>query len=217
MTLTLAGGALVVAVSLACATASYLLVERWFLHRFRHSAPMPVLGGASAGRRARRRPCLAGAFVVHARADLWRDLPPDVRRIAAAYVDYRSWPDHQAQFIEGTCFVSLGEVFDRSVSGDEPDETQHAGVRRQPRRAILAGAGFALSRMERDAGDGRGLPADAWRLHRSALQRFHALRARRFSDAQPHRRHRARRASSPAKPGGSEATIRMLQGRAGST
>jgi len=110
MTLTLAGGALVVLVSLACATASYLLVERWFLHRFRHSAPMPVLGVGGAALAA----VFAGAFIVHARADLWRDLPPEVRRIAS-YVDYRSWPDHQAQFIEGTCFVSLGEVFDRKA------------------------------------------------------------------------------------------------------
>ena len=110
MHLTLAGGAFVVAAALAAATASYLLVERWFLRRFRQSAPRPVLvtGGAALAA------FFAGAFVVHARADLWRDLPPDVRRIAS-YVDYRTWPDHQAQFIEGVCFVSLGEIFDRKA------------------------------------------------------------------------------------------------------
>lgn len=110
MALAPAGGALVVAASLAAASLSYLIVERWFLRRFRHGAPHPVLvtGGAALAM------VIAAAFIVHARADMWRDLPPDVRRIAS-YVDYRSWPDHQAQFIEGTCFVSLGEAFDRKA------------------------------------------------------------------------------------------------------
>jgi peptidoglycan/LPS O-acetylase OafA/YrhL len=106
--LTLVSGAAAVFAAAVLASLSYVLIEQPFLRRFRAGPPIRVIGSGAAGLAA----LLAIAGLVHARADLWRDLPPDVRRVAA-YVDYPSWPDHEAQFVEGTCFVSLGETFDR--------------------------------------------------------------------------------------------------------
>jgi hypothetical protein len=94
--------------AIVLATLSYRLVEQPFLLHFRNAPSAPVLACGAASLTA----MLAISGLVFSRADLWRDLPPSVRRVAA-YVDYPSWPDHKAQFVEGTCFVSLGETFDR--------------------------------------------------------------------------------------------------------
>ncbi len=106
--LTFASGAACVIASVALAALSYALIERPFLRSFREGPPARVLAWGAAALVA----MFAISGLVFSRADLWRDLPPDVRRVAA-YVDYPSWPDHKAQFMEGTCFVSLGETFDR--------------------------------------------------------------------------------------------------------
>jgi len=106
--LSVASAAAAIIASLALAAVSYALIERPFLRRFRAAPPALVLASGAAALVA----MFAISGLVYSRADLWRDLPPDVRRVAA-YVDYQSWPDHKAQFLDGTCFVSLGERFDR--------------------------------------------------------------------------------------------------------
>ncbi len=106
--LTLQTGALAVLAALAAATLSYFLVEQWFLRRFRLGPPTAVLASGAAALGL----FLAGAAIVDTGADNWRDLPADVRKVAA-YGAYQTFPDHKAQFIEGSCFVSLGETFDR--------------------------------------------------------------------------------------------------------
>ncbi len=106
--LTAASGAATIVAALVLGALSYALVERPFLRGFHDSPPVRVLACGAVG--------LATLFaisgLVFSRADQWRDLPAEVRRVAA-YVDYESWPDHKAQFLEGTCFVSRGETFDR--------------------------------------------------------------------------------------------------------
>jgi peptidoglycan/LPS O-acetylase OafA/YrhL len=107
--LTFVTGALAVVVALVLAWASYALIEQPFLRKFRDRSPRPVLIAGGAALVA----MLGASALVHARADFWRDLPTDVQRVAS-YVDYQSWPDHKAQFLDGTCFVSLGETYDRA-------------------------------------------------------------------------------------------------------
>lgn len=108
MPMTIGSGAAAVILAILLATLSYTLVEQPFLIRFRNAPSAPVFASGAAVLMA----MLAFSGLVFSRADLWRDLPLSVRRVAA-YVDYPFWPDHKAQFIEGTCFVSLGETFDR--------------------------------------------------------------------------------------------------------
>ena len=108
MTLAPSDTVVVVALSLAAATLSYVVIEKPFLRRFRHGRSGPIVAVGVAGLAA----MVGVAFVVHRGAETWRTYPPDVRKVAA-YADYPSTADHKAQFLDGTCFVSLGEVYDR--------------------------------------------------------------------------------------------------------
>jgi peptidoglycan/LPS O-acetylase OafA/YrhL len=106
--LTLADTAIVVAASYVAAELSYRLVEQPALKRWRKGRSGPILAGNLGVGVA----VAAMAFVASSFAEHWRSYPPEVRKVAS-YADYRAWPVHQAQFIEGTCFVSLGMVYDR--------------------------------------------------------------------------------------------------------
>ncbi len=98
----------VVAASLLAATLSYVLIEQPFLRRFRKGASAPIVATGVGGILA----VALGAWVVHAGSETWRAWPPEVRRVAG-YAGYQKTPDHAAQFLDGTCFVSLGEVYQR--------------------------------------------------------------------------------------------------------
>ena len=98
----------VVVASLVAATASYWWVERPFLRGFRAVASPKMVVGAVTIRAA----VIAVAAVLAVGAENWRTLPPEVRRVAA-YATYQQTPDHAKQFLDGTCFVSLGETYDR--------------------------------------------------------------------------------------------------------
>jgi len=110
MALTPADTAIVVVLSLAAATASHVLIEKPFLKRFRQGRSGPIVAVGATGLAA----MLGLAFVVHQGAATWRTYPPEVVKVAS-YVDYPSTADHEAQFLDGTCFVSLGEVYQRDA------------------------------------------------------------------------------------------------------
>lgn len=108
MVLTPTGTVVVVAASLVAATLSYLLVERPAVRMWRgHPSGEVVM--TSVGVIAAS---VAVCWLVGANAERLRTYPPEVLKVAS-YADYPNWPAHQAQFIEGTCFVSLGMTFDR--------------------------------------------------------------------------------------------------------
>jgi peptidoglycan/LPS O-acetylase OafA/YrhL len=92
--------ALLVGVSFGCAVLSYLLVERPLLRRY-HDAPVrKVLPWAGAGIAA----MAAVSIVVSAHAGRFRDLPPEVLRVAS-FDDYRQTGERRAQFRIGQCFT----------------------------------------------------------------------------------------------------------------
>ncbi|MDE2578396.1 MAG: acyltransferase [Hyphomicrobiales bacterium] len=95
--------------ALLAAVASWRFVERPLQARLREATPGPVVGAGATALCG----MMALAWGVGRNADHWRTLPAPVRKVAS-YVDYRAWPQHRAQFVEGTCFVSLGETFDRA-------------------------------------------------------------------------------------------------------
>ncbi len=106
--LTLADTAIVVAASIVAAELSYRLVEQPAMRGWRGGRSGPILALNLA--------CMAlvaaGAWGVSANSEHWRTYPPEVRKVAS-YAHYEGSPVHRSQFIEGTCFVSLGMVFDR--------------------------------------------------------------------------------------------------------
>ncbi len=110
----------VVALSVAVAWASYRLIERPAIDAFRKRRPGRLVIGGLGGVGA----IAIAAAVVHVNAEHWRTYPPEVLKIAS-YATYQQTADHRAQFLDGTCFVSLGEVFDRkgclTVSTTKPN------------------------------------------------------------------------------------------------
>ncbi len=101
---------IVVALSVVAAILSHRLVERPAIEAFRGGRPAWTLKIGLAGVVA----ACGLAAVVHLGAEHWRTYPPEVRKVAA-YADYTATADHEAQFLDGTCFVSLGEVYQRQA------------------------------------------------------------------------------------------------------
>ncbi len=99
---------IVVVASLVFATLSYFLVERPTIRRGRIGSSVRIVAQTAATMAG----AVAACWLVSATAESWRTYPPEVRRVAS-YAKYDTWPQHRAQFIEGTCFVSLGMVYDR--------------------------------------------------------------------------------------------------------
>lgn len=99
---------IVVALSFAFATASYFLVERTTIRGWRGGSSARLVAGGVATMAA----TVAVSWGAWLTAENWRSYPPEVRKVAS-YAKYDTWPQHKAQFIEGTCFVSLGMVYDR--------------------------------------------------------------------------------------------------------
>lgn len=100
-----------IAASILAAALSYYLVEQPMLRRFRSSNPKrTVIVGAVAVMAM-----IGGSLTVAARADKWRDLPPDVAKISA-YVDYADRPEFNRQSREGTCLIaSLDHHYDETA------------------------------------------------------------------------------------------------------
>jgi peptidoglycan/LPS O-acetylase OafA/YrhL len=120
MTLTARDTAAVVALSALAAFLSYRLVERPAISAFRSGRPGRLVVGGLAGVGA-----IAGvALVAGLGAEHWRTYPPEVLKVAA-YGHYQATPEHRSQFLDGTCFVSLGEVYQRRaclpVSTEKPN------------------------------------------------------------------------------------------------
>lgn len=92
--------ALLVAASIAAGAASYYLVERPFMSRFRDrgSSRRIVAGGILAVVAG-----VAGVFLLNASASTWRRIDPQVAQVAA-YADYTDRPEYQYQFRRGPCF-----------------------------------------------------------------------------------------------------------------
>lgn len=109
LTLSPADTAVVVTLSFAAAWASYRLIERPAIDAFRKGRPARTLIVGLCGVGA----VCGVAAIVHLGSEHWRAYPPEVRKVTA-YADYTATPDHHAQFLDGTCFVSLGEVYDRA-------------------------------------------------------------------------------------------------------
>ena len=101
---------IVVALSFVAAVLSYRLVERPAIDAFRKGRPGRLVAGGLAGVAA----IGLAAFVVHAGAEHWRTYPPEVLKVAS-YAEYQKTPEHRSQFLDGTCFVSLGEVYQREA------------------------------------------------------------------------------------------------------
>ena len=99
---------IVVALSFAFATASYFFVERPTIRGWRSGSSARLVAGGVATMAA----TVGVAWGVAASGENWRTYPPEVRKVAS-YSKYQTWDQHQSQFIEGTCFVSLGMVYDR--------------------------------------------------------------------------------------------------------
>ena len=108
MVLTPTGTVIVVAASFVAATASYFLVERAALRRWRASSSGALVAGSVGAIAA----TVAACWLVGVNADSLRTYPPEVRKVAS-YAKYEGSAAHKSQFIEGTCFVSLGMTFDR--------------------------------------------------------------------------------------------------------
>lgn len=108
MVLTPMGTVSVVVVSLVAATLSYFLVERPAVRLWRGRKSGPLMVGNVGVIVA----TVAACWFVGASAETLRSYPPEVRKVAS-YANYPSWDAHQAQFVEGTCFISLGMTFDR--------------------------------------------------------------------------------------------------------
>ncbi|WP_076072100.1 acyltransferase family protein [Sphingomonas montana] len=109
-----------IALSVGAAFASYFLVERPVLDRFRHGATRPILLVGTAGLAA----MLAAALVVTLMSDRWRSWPPAALQMAG-YADYRDRPEYPYQFRRGECFRGEGEPFrpERclALSADRPN------------------------------------------------------------------------------------------------
>ncbi len=110
MVLTPADTAIVVTLSFAAAVLSYRFVERPTIDGFRGFRPGRLVAGGLVGVGL----IVATAGVVHLNAENWRTYPPEVRKVAS-YADYTATADHRAQFLDGTCFVSLGETYQRDA------------------------------------------------------------------------------------------------------
>ncbi|MCE1236128.1 MAG: acyltransferase [Hyphomicrobiales bacterium] len=112
--------AAVVALSLAAAWLSHRFVERPAISAFRSGRPGRLVVAGLAGVGA----ISLAAFVAAIGADHWRAYPPDVLKVAG-YSRYEGTPEHRSQFLDGTCFVSLGEVYQRKaclpVSTEKPN------------------------------------------------------------------------------------------------
>lgn len=106
--LTLTDTAIVVAASWVAAELSYRLVEQPAMRRWRSGRSGPILSFNLAAMAL----LAVAAGGVAANSENWRTYPPEVRKVAS-YAHYEGSPTHKSQFIEGTCFVSLGMVFDR--------------------------------------------------------------------------------------------------------
>ncbi|NLH81132.1 MAG: acyltransferase, partial [Phyllobacteriaceae bacterium] len=110
VTLSASDTAIVVTLSVAAAWVSYRLVERPAIEAFRKGRPGRLVIGGLGGVAA----VGLSAFVVAANAEHWRTYPPEVLKIAS-YATYQQTPEHKSQFLDGTCFVSLGEIYDRKT------------------------------------------------------------------------------------------------------
>jgi len=108
MVLTPGGMAIVIVASLVAATLSYFLVEKPAVRLWRGLSSARLVGGSVAAIAA----TVVGCVLVGTSADHLRSYPPEVRKVAS-YADYPNWEQHKAQFVEGTCFISLGMTFDR--------------------------------------------------------------------------------------------------------
>lgn len=94
--------ALLVAMSLAAAFASYFLVERPFLRGLRHAAPVRTLPGGLAAASC----TLVLGMTVAAHARDIRHYDPKIQRILS-FDDYTSTEAHRYQFRTGRCFIDL--------------------------------------------------------------------------------------------------------------
>ncbi|WP_164847366.1 acyltransferase family protein [Sphingobium algorifonticola] len=101
LSLTLTESALLVAASFAAAAASFYLVERPMLRRFREGPSKPIVTAGGLALAA----SVAAAVGVAAYPTGWRKIDPEVDRIArfAEYVDTGA---RAAQYREGLCFAT---------------------------------------------------------------------------------------------------------------
>ena len=110
----------VVALSLAAAFVSYRLIERPAISALRQGRPGRLVLGGLAGVGA----ISLAALLAGLGAEQWRTYPPEVLKVAS-YARYEGSPEHRSQFLDGTCFVSLGEVYQRRaclpVSAEKPN------------------------------------------------------------------------------------------------
>ncbi|MGN7161381.1 acyltransferase family protein [Sphingomonas sp. SAFR-052] len=107
MVLSLGGKAVVVSLTFAIASISYLVIERPFLRRYRPAPVRPVLvaGGAAIA-------TVAGAsLLIAARAEAVVEHPAQVD-LVGGYLDYRDMSQHRYQFRPDSCFIGKGERYD---------------------------------------------------------------------------------------------------------
>jgi peptidoglycan/LPS O-acetylase OafA/YrhL len=97
--------ALLVLASIAAGALSYYAVERPFMRRFREagSSGRIVAGGLAAVATG-----IAAMFLLSATAPAWRQIDPEVARIAA-YDDYLERAEYRYQFRRGPCFRGEAE------------------------------------------------------------------------------------------------------------
>jgi hypothetical protein len=100
MTLTPGDSAIVVAISLVAAFASYFLIERPFLRHLRHAPPRRTIPAGLAAATA----MLSAGMILSANASEIRKFDPAIQRILA-YDDYMSTDDYRRQFRTGECFI----------------------------------------------------------------------------------------------------------------